>query len=87
MCVQHQIVRQLVTGLRAMPHYVEGAEGKGEAAPFTMFLQRKEDTKNNFFFWAAVSYLWIFAFLGGLGTQPPRKTRDECTVSSSSSVV
>jgi hypothetical protein len=52
-----------------MPHYVGGTEGKREAANVTTFLEKK--TQNNiktFFFWAAVRYLWIFAFRGGLGT-------------------
>jgi hypothetical protein len=37
----HQKYFKTLTGVRAIPHGVEGVEGKKEAAAITMFLQMK----------------------------------------------
>jgi len=56
------------TGLRAMQHGVQGVEGKMEAAPITMFLQRKKTlkyTKTLLGRIRVVNHLRIFTFCSG----------------------
>ena len=61
-----------------MPRDVQGFEGeKGSSAHYNVPARKRKNTKT--LFWGRSIIRGFSLFAGGLGTQPHRKARDECT--------